>query len=229
MKSKIKNIIAIAAIGAFVVGMTGCDKDDVLDAIIPNLSAINVVNQTSTALDVSVNGTTKSVPSQGIFVGFDVTTTNDEITISSQISPDLNYPSDADSVVIGFSNNCNNNYITDSKNNDRLHVMNLSDTELITDSSNPLTQNVKITFTRIGGAEENVVLPSNLTSCTIGKTFDKSPIGKWTAEINGVKTTYNLAYDVGLEVVVYDITDNKITFVPLISIEEALKIAAGEL
>ena len=112
--------------------------------------------------------------------------------------------------VVGINSNCSTgHYVVDTLDNNKLRVMNLSDTEKV------LVSDVNITHNGV-----SIPLPSVINECSKGATFTGSLEGKWTLQIKDgsieeVKIDSSNPTS-GIELIIYDVRGKKGTVIPLL-------------
>ncbi len=202
---KLRSIALAGLLGAGFLMTSGCKEDD----IIPRVASVNVVNATVGDLSVTVDSSTKTVHSQGEFVPFPIVSTDDSINVSFNGGSTTSVANDAIHVV-GINTACNGEYVKDTLDANKLRVMNLS-----------ATTEVKITDVNITFNGVQVDIPNKIGICSVVSTHSGSINGTWTLQINGgTVDTVNINNDLvsGVELIIYDVTSQKGTAIPLASI-----------
>ena len=209
---KTKTIIMTSLLAFSMLSFSGCDFTDSLD---PDeyFANVNVVSQYSTSIEATVGDEKKNIPAQGQSVSFTEFTTGETVYIEASSIPKIGMDTGVIN-VFGFSDNCTNGYLIDTANDNKIHIMNLSDTAVS-------RGNLKITFVPEGSnVVQDVSLP-NVGVCQNGHTFTGSTIGTWTVQIgSGSIESVDIKKDISVEFVIYDVTNQKGTAVPLISLHD---------
>jgi len=211
--SKTLKTIALSSILALGLMSTGCDKDDIIDAIGDKVAIVNVVNADLGPIDVTVDGETQSIPSRGSAITFSDISRDDTVRVSSSAFSDFNVKT-SDINVVGISSNCASHYSLDVGDSNKIHLMNLSGA--LVDSSD-----LTITFTPAGSSTSQNVSLAAVDICKIGKTFTGSTIGDWKITFaNGQTKTATLTKDISVEVIVYDAVAANGTIIPLAELSD---------